>query len=114
MPLSHFVAIFLLEEVAFLLYTLSVLGSSQFCFEFKKKICDQVQKLVRPWPGLQLQRSRVLCESTFGQVDPGRRTKLYTWQKVFPGRRVTLPSQASDPASRLVLLVDRLYNQPLF
>ena len=49
MPLSQFVTIFLLEEVAFLLYTLLVLRSSQFCFEFLKK-CDQVQKLVRPWP----------------------------------------------------------------
>ena len=48
MPLSQFVAIFLLEEVAFLLYALLILRSSQFCFEFKKK-CDQVQKLVRPW-----------------------------------------------------------------
>ena len=38
MPLSQFVAIFLLEEVAFLLYTLLVLRSSQFCFEFKKKM----------------------------------------------------------------------------
>ena len=33
MLLSQFVAIFLLEEVAFLLYTLLVLRSSQFCFE---------------------------------------------------------------------------------
>ena len=48
MPLSQFVAILLLEEVAFLLYTVLILRGSQFCFEFLKK-CDQVQKLVRPW-----------------------------------------------------------------
>ena len=34
MPLSQFVAIFLLEEVAFLLYTILILRSLQFCFEF--------------------------------------------------------------------------------
>ena len=45
MPLSQFVAIFLLEEVVFLLYTLLVLRSSQFCFEFFLKKCDQVQKV---------------------------------------------------------------------
>ena len=38
MPLLQLVAIFLLEEVAFLLYTLLILRSSQFCFEFKKKM----------------------------------------------------------------------------
>ena len=64
--------------------------------------------IMAPFSSLIIQRSRMLCESTFGRVDPGRLAKLYTWQKVFPGRRVTLPSQASDPASRLALLVDRL------
>ena len=54
----------------------------------------------------QLQRSRMLCESTFGQVDPGRRAKVYTGMaKVFPGRRVTLPSKASGPARRVAILV---------
>ena len=38
MPLSQFVAIFLLEEVAFLLYTLLILRSLQFCLKFKKKV----------------------------------------------------------------------------
>ena len=50
----------------------------------------------------QLQRSCMLCESTFGRVDPGRRT---SWQTAFPGRRVILPSKASDPARRVALLV---------
>ena len=49
MSLAQFAAVFLLEEVAFLLYTLLILRSSQFCFELKKK-CNQVQKLVWPWP----------------------------------------------------------------
>ena len=49
MSLLHFATIFLLQEVAFLLYTLLILRSLQFCFEFFKK-CDQVQKLVWPWP----------------------------------------------------------------
>ena len=40
----------------------------------------------------------MLCESTFGRVETGKRAKLHTWQNVFPGRtrRVTLPSKASD------------------
>ena len=55
----------------------------------------------------------MLCESTFGRVDPGRRAKLYTLQNVFPGRRVTLPTKAGDPASRLALVVDRLISSCL-
>ena len=83
MPLLQLVAIFLLEEVAFLLYTLLILRSSQFCFEFKKK-CNQVQKLVRPCPvnrpgsagpdtttpdkSIQLEvRSTILCNMKFRQ-----------------------------------------------
>ena len=37
MPLSQFV-VFLLEEVAFLLYALLIQRNSQFCFEFLKKM----------------------------------------------------------------------------
>ena len=55
----------------------------------------------------------MLCESTFGRVDPGSRAKLYTRQSVFLGRRVTLPAKASDPASRLALVVDRLTSRYL-
>ena len=55
----------------------------------------------------------MLCESTFGRVDPGRPAKLYTRQNVFPGRRVTLPTKASDPASRLAFVVDRLTSRYL-
>ena len=44
---------FMLEDDALglLLYTLLILKGSQFCFNFKK--CDQVQKLVRPWPTIE-------------------------------------------------------------
>ena len=46
MPLSQFVAIFLLEEVAFLLYIYNF-GSKKFTVLFWiLKKCDQVQKLV--------------------------------------------------------------------
>ena len=47
----------------------------------------------------------MLCESTLGRVDLGMRAKVYTWQNVFPGRRVTLPSKMSFPAGRVALLV---------
>ena len=36
MPLSQFVAIFLLEDVALLLYTLLILKNSQFFYKLKK------------------------------------------------------------------------------
>ena len=42
-PLSQFVAIFLLEDIALLLYTLLILKSSQI-FKIKKK-CDQVSEV---------------------------------------------------------------------
>ena len=74
------------------------------------------QAILRLWLHFlqaQLQRSRMLCESTFDRVDLGRRAKLYTWQKVFPGRRVTLHTKASDPASLLALVVDRLTSRYL-
>ena len=54
------------------------------------------------WTGPQLQRWRMLCESTFGQVEP---KCIPAWQKVFAGRRVTLPSKASGLARRVALLV---------
>ena len=50
----------------------------------------------------QLQFLHMLSESTFCRVDLGRRAKVYTWQKVFPGRRMTLPSKASDPARQVL------------
>ena len=54
----------------------------------------------------QLQRSRMLCESTFGQLTRVSEPKcIPTRQKVFPDRRVTLPSKMSDPARRVALLV---------
>ena len=35
----------------------------------------------------------------------GEPKSIPAWQKVFPGRRVTLPSKASGPARRVALLV---------
>ena len=49
MALSQLNAIFLLEDVALILYTLLILKSSQFLFKLKKP--DQIQKLVRPTGG---------------------------------------------------------------
>ena len=49
MPLSQFVAIFLLEEVAFLfVYTFDSKKFTILFWIFFKK-CNQVQKLVRPF-----------------------------------------------------------------
>ena len=54
----------------------------------------------------------MLCESTFGRIDPGSSQIVYM-TKCFPGRRVTLPTKASDPASRSALVVDRLTSRYL-
>ena len=74
MPLSRFVPIFLLEEVAFLLYTLLILRSSKFCFEFKKK-CDQVQKS-GPVPPSLMSLSQAKCIWLNVAVAIGQRYRL--------------------------------------
>ena len=63
----------------------------------------------------QLQRSRMLCESTFGQVDPGRRAKVYTGMvKSFPRWKglKTWKFNICYPAKTLVCLSWILFGRP--
>ena len=45
-----------------------------------------------------------LLLSRLYRVDPAEWAKVFTWRKVGPAKRVTLPSQEGDPSRRVTLL----------